>query len=239
MAAKRHTTASWLKTPLGEVVLARESALIAAALENVFGLQAVQVGAWGGDELFLRHCRSRRCALVAPYPGDGVDIVARASALGLASDSVDVMVLPHTLELDEHPHETLREVQRILVGDGHVVLLGFHPLSSWGLCQRARRSPSAGGAISQRRLLDWLTLLGLDPVDRRSYLFTPPINHHAVARRAPRVEQFGERYLSFLGGAYMVVAKKRVYTRLPLRPSWYQRHRVRGGLVEPTTRSAA
>lgn len=206
----------------------------------MFGLHTVQVGAWGSRDTFLRHSKSRRRVMVAAYPSEGVDMVARPAALGVASDSVDAVVLPHTLELDAHPHQTLREVQRILVGDGHVILLGFNPAGTWGLSQRAGLIPSREGrALSQRRLLDWLTLLGLEPVDRQPYLHWLPINREAMARRAAKIEKTGRRLWPWLAGAYMITARKRVYSALPLRPVWYRRRRLAGGLAEPTTRNAA
>ncbi len=225
---------------MGRVVLERESRLVAGALEKVFGLHTLQIGAWGDDTTFLQHSKSRHRLLVADYPSDGVDIVSDPASLAIASDSVDAVILPHTLELDANPHDTLREVHRVLVGDGHVILLGFNPWGSWGLSQRAGLIPSREGhAIAQRRLLDWLTLLGLEPVGRERYLHLPPVNHDAMARRAGRLEASGRRLWPWLSGAYMIIARKRVYTALPMRPVWYRRRRVAGGLVEPTTRSAA
>ena len=237
---RRHTVASWLRTPMGRVVLERESQLVASALEKVFGLHTLQIGAWGEADTFLQHSKSRRRLLVANYPTEGVDIVSDPAALSIASDSVDAVVLPHTLELDANPHDTLREVHRVLVGDGHVILLGFNPWGSWGLSQRAGLIPSREGrAISQRRLLDWLTLLGLEPVDRARYLHLPPVNHEQMARRAERIETTGARLWPWMSGAYMITARKRVYSALPMRPAWYRPRRVAGGLVEPTTRNAA
>lgn len=240
MIRKYHTVANWLQTPMGRFVLQRESELVGEALEKVFGLHTVQVGAWGAGDVFLRHSKSRRRLLVAGYPSDDVDIVSRPAALGVASDSVDAVILPHTLELDAQPHEALREVHRVLVGDGHVILLGFNPYGSWGMSQRAGFIPSSEGhALSQHRLIDWLTLLGLEPVDRRPYLHLPPINREAMARRADNLEKTGGRLWPWLAGAYMITARKRVYTTLPMRPVWYRRRPVAGGLAEPTTRSAA
>ncbi|WP_223717365.1 class I SAM-dependent methyltransferase, partial [Escherichia fergusonii] len=60
-------------------------------------------------------------------------------ALPFPANSLDLVVLPHALELASDPHETLREVERVLVPEGRVVILGFNPASLWGLWQRAGR----------------------------------------------------------------------------------------------------
>jgi hypothetical protein len=49
------------------------------------------------------------------------------------------VVLPHALELARDPHHALREVERVLVPEGRVVISGFNPASLWGLRQRAGR----------------------------------------------------------------------------------------------------
>ena len=64
-----------------------------------------------------------------PGSGEGVGALARPDALPLATDSVDALLLPHTLELHDNPHEVLREVARVLIPEGHVVVLGFNPVS--------------------------------------------------------------------------------------------------------------
>ena len=62
--------------------------------------------------------------------------------------SLDLLVLPHTLELSVDPHMALREVERVLVPEGRVVIAGLNPLSLWGLrqmrvrlCQRWTQEP--------------------------------------------------------------------------------------------------
>ena len=60
-------------------------------------------------------------------------------ALPFPQHSVDLVVLPHSLELARDPHQTLREVERVLVPEGRVVIAGFNPASLWGMRQRAGR----------------------------------------------------------------------------------------------------
>ena len=230
----------WLASPLGTLTTATESQLAERALERAFGDVTVQVGCWGAPDLFIKHSRTRVSLLAAPYPSEGVDLVCKPQALPLASDSVDSLILPHTLELAERPRETLREVQRVLVGDGRVVLLCFDPHSLWGLGTRLGRIPTRPRTqLSIRRLFDWLALLGMEPVHWQRYLYVPPVNHAAVAARADTLAALGRRLWPFASGAYLVVANKRVYTGMPLKVRRPRRSRVVVPLAEPITRSAA
>jgi ubiquinone/menaquinone biosynthesis C-methylase UbiE len=73
-------------------------------------------------------------------------------ALPFDSASLDLVVLPHTLELASDPHQTLREVERVLVPEGRVVIVGFNPASLWGLRQGLGRVRLGLGIGRQRPL---------------------------------------------------------------------------------------
>jgi SAM-dependent methyltransferase len=93
-------------------------------------------------------------------------------ALPFASQSLDLVVLAHTLESARDPHLALREVERVLVPEGRVLIFGFNPLSLWRLkrpwplaaardgAHRTSHPRAAGEMIAYRRLRDWLRLLG-------------------------------------------------------------------------------
>ena len=175
---------------------------------------------------------------MARQHGATVAVHSRADALPIASDSVDAVLLPHTLEYEPEPHDILREVERILPGEGHVIVLGFRPMSPWGFRYASSRQgfpPGVQRLISERRLRDWLKLLGFEVVDARRYLFTLPWGSEAP-RGQRLLESAGENFWPLLAGAYLLKARKRVYCKTPIRLSWRQRARVVGGLLEPTRR---
>jgi SAM-dependent methyltransferase len=165
-------------------------------------------------------------------------IRSRTDSLAIASDCVDAVVLPHTLEYEPEPHEILREVGRILSAEGHLVVLGFRPLSSWGLRHLFARDgfpPGLERMIGERRLRDWLKLLGFEIVDARRYLFTLPLGSSAPSSQS-FFERSGQYLWPMFAGGYMIKARKRVYTLTPVMPRWRLRPKVVGGLIEPTTR---
>ena len=242
MQVPHSVTQAWLRTPLGRSLRAVESALVARALEEVYGLQLLQIGLWGEPGEFLAAARTQRRALASQWARPGVSLVCEPSHLGIAPHSVDAVLLPHTLELDPDPHELLREVDRILVGEGHLIVLGFHPRGLWGW----RRALARGGFppgmcrfVRERRIRDWLALLGFDVLGVRGYLYGVPFNKPRLLGITPGAEAAWGRLWPGLSGAYLLEARKRVFSATPIRPRWRRPRRVVGGLVEPTTRNTA
>src|ERR1700704_1164339 len=169
---------AWWSGALGRALVAAESELLGEALEDVFGWELLQIGSWGGSRELLAGSRTRRQTIVAAsgFPG-GVDIIGRPSLLPVTSDAVDAVVLPHTLEFAADPYAIVREVDRVLVGEGNLLVLGFRPWSLWGLRARGSRTgfpPSLRRVLPERRVRDWLVLLGYEVVASQRYLFCSP-----------------------------------------------------------------
>lgn len=232
----------WLRAPLGVRLYAIERKLVSEALAQVFGWQLLQIGLWGEDDALIADARTQRKSVLGwhgRHPSSTSMLIrSRTDSLAVMSDSVDAVLLPHTLEYEPEPHEILREVGRILSGEGHLIVLGFRPMSSWGMRHLFAREgfpPGVERLIGERRLRDWLKLLGFEIVDARRYLFSLP---WGAAASSPQsfLERSGEHLWPLFAGGYMIKARKRVYTLTPIRPRWRLRPKVVGGLIEPTTR---
>jgi SAM-dependent methyltransferase len=239
MASQTLELDAWLAGPLGSLLLEQERTIVAGSLECAFGLHCVQVGAWGEPDTFLSRARTRRTALVAGDSRPGVALVAQPAALSLQSDSVDVMLLPHTLEFEPDPHEVLREVGRVLRGEGELLVLGFEPLGSWSLRNTFTRGGSPPGlkrTISESRLADWLKLLGFEVGAAERFLYAPPIRALRTGKARGWLEQAGRRAWPRLSGAYLLHARKRVHSMTPVRLRQRMRTAVIGGLAEPAAR---
>ncbi len=230
---------AWLAGPLGGLLLEQERAVVAATLECAFGLHCLQVGAWGAAETFLAAARTRRTALVAARAVPGAALLAEPAALALQSDSVDVILLPHTLEFAPDPHEVLREAARVLAGEGELVVLGFEPLGSWALRNAFTRGgcpPGIARTIPASRLADWLKLVGFEVAPAERYLYAPPIPGLRTARAREVIERMGRRAWPRVSGAYLLQARKRVHSMTPVRMRKRLRTAVIGRLVEPAAR---
>jgi SAM-dependent methyltransferase len=234
---------AWWESSLGRALLAAESELLGEALEDVFGWELLQVGAWGNARELLAGSRTRRQSLIAAaaFPG-GADIIARPSLLPVIGDSVDAVLLPHTLEFTPDPYAVLREVDRVLVSEGQLLVLGFQPWSLWGMRARWSRSgfpPGMRRVLSEGLLREWLVLLGFEVVAVRRYLYLSPWGRGATAGGGTgRMLRRGLTY-PLPAGAFLLKARKRVYALTPVRPRFREKPAVIGGLVKPTTRSRA
>ncbi|MBT8131918.1 MAG: class I SAM-dependent methyltransferase, partial [Gammaproteobacteria bacterium] len=208
---------SWLDGPLGQRLLAREAGEVERVLAKMFGLHCLQVGSWGAPDQFLQYAQTRSQSLLGETARPGIAAVSRASRLSIASDSVDVLLLPHTLELTSEPHQVLREADRVLLGEGHLVVIGFNPWSTWGLRHMLsrKRFPADGlRMIPEKRIRDWLSLLGMEIRDSVHCVHLPPVNHEATQRHMSGLESRARKYWPHFSGVYVVVAQKRVYSAL-------------------------
>lgn len=240
------TLQDWFATPLGKRLLKEEGRALQDILPHLFGYHLIQIGAPDDGSRLAASRIKHRCILGTPtLPGTPrtlVHVRAEAGALPVASDSVDVVVLPHVLEFAAEPHQILREVERVLIPEGHVVLIGFNPLSLWGirrLFQYPRVPPWNGRFRTALRMKDWLALLGFETVELKTVFFAPPIAHRWLPRRVTSVfEAGGRRWWPLLGGVYIVTAKKKVSTLTPIKPGWMEKtHTVlAGNPVRPSIR---
>lgn len=224
--SQRRALARWYDTVLGREMCAIERQRLERVLPNLFGYYLLQLG-WLPCPAWLDSSRVQHRAVIDPgTAGDDVEVMVRSEldCLAVASDSVDVVVLPHTLAFHPNPHQVLREVERVLIPEGHLVILGFNPWSLWGgqrlLLRWCGHAPWCGKFLSPLRVRDWLSLLGFDVVHSESYFYRPAIARARVLDRLRFLERFGQRYWSPLGGGYMLVARKRVSTLTPIRPRW-------------------
>lgn len=246
---QRESLRDWYRRQPGQWLLDFERQALDDVLSCLFGYYLVQVGA-GMDDYLLGASRIRNHIIVdRDWPLNLPEteharicgFYGNADQLPLQNDSVDVVVLPHTLEFEGSPHQVLREVERVLVPEGHAVILGFNPWSLWGsrrlLGRWRRQAPPWHGAFrSAMRIRDWLALLGFDIVTTRYGFFRPPLQGKGIMRRLNWVEGLGTRWWPYLGGVYIIVARKQVVKLMPIKPRWRPRRSLlRPDLPRPTT----
>jgi SAM-dependent methyltransferase len=232
----------WLDTPLGASLQQLEARVLEQALDGVFGEECLQLGLWGEPRAFLKFARTQRSASIAA-PDHVVDasvpsVLGDLHRLPVASDSIDVVILPHTLEFSDRPHAILREVQRALRSDGHVIVLGFKPGGLWGfrrLIPGVGLPPGVENYLSDRRMSDWLQLLDMRIQQSERYFFRWPVSGNRGGS-SPDWERRGRRGWPEFAACYPLKAQKRVVTLTPVRKPWLARPKVVGGLIEPTSR---
>lgn len=222
----------WLDTKAGQALFRQECLLADAVLERVFGDQILQIGEWGPARSLLDAARTQAALVFASDPNATADALCQPDRLAVRTDSVDAILLPHTLELSNDPHGVLREVHRVLRPDGKLIVLGFNPFSWWGIRHAVSLNGYPAGLrrqISQRRLSDWLQLLSLCVDTVKPCYVTRPVN--SVVRLFQRGGYFANGYL--------LVARKETIPVTVVRPRLGRRAALVKGLVNSPTRNAA
>ena len=206
-----------------------------------FGYHALQLGLPQLHSLRQNRMPNRWLAL-PPGETATADLHIDPCALPFADDSLDLVVLPHALELSPDPHATLREVARVLVPEGRLLVLGLNPNSLWGWRQardRLRRRlggqrlflPETGEFIGTGRLRDWLRLLNFDMEPLRYGCYVPSVQSPRWQQRWAWMDRLGPRWWPFLGSVYAQVAIKRVHGMRLIEPVWRERKRAARALV--------
>ena len=254
----------WLKTPSGEYLLAWEREQFDEAVSDIFGYHAIQLGLPELDTLranrmphrwlaqqhipeLLTNATGSLSGITLPTPivtaVEGSSsrpravLVTDSGALPFQESSLDLVVLPHALELSDDPHATLREVERVLVPEGRIVISGFNPASLWGMRQRRGHFyqrlgyenlflPEAGDFIGFWRLRDWLRLLGFEVESARFGCYRPALTSQKWLDRFDWMDQAGRRWWPIFGAVYFLVAVKRVRGVRLLEPAWKSRKAV-------------
>lgn len=228
--------ADFLASAPGRYVLGWEQRLFDQAVPDIFGYHAMQLGLPQVDALRENRMPLRCIALDgcqadtgcapagAPPPYDGqlqerraAALVARFDELPFASQSIDLLVLPHVLEFAHEPHRVLREADRVLVPEGQIIITGFNPASLWGARHWMGRLgarpflPPSSQLITLPRLKDWLKLLSFEVNRGRFGCYVPSVRSDAWRSRWSFLEKAGDRWWPVLGGVYALTAVKRVH----------------------------
>ena len=209
----------WFATEQGGYVLRRERDYFDRTVADIFGYNALQLGLPEHD--FLSNSRVPLRFTAGNQPGNAVRLIC--AELPFASTSLDLVLMPHLLEFAEHPHQILREAERVLMAEGSLILSGFNPFSLWGMHRALGRKqgvPWNGHFITLPRLKDWLALLGFEVVGGRFAAYAPPFRQQKWLERASFMERAGDRWWAVSGGVYFLHAVKRVPGMRLIKPRW-------------------
>jgi SAM-dependent methyltransferase len=221
----------WLQTPAG-----------------VFGYNAVQIGmpeidALAANRMPYKWLADRKVRPVeAPSPLRPVALTLDYTELPFASHSMDLVVLPHVLEFSADPHQVLREVERVLIPEGQVIICGFNPASLWGARHVMRRVggssflPRTEELITMPRMKDWLKLLNMTASQSHFGCYAPACRTEKWLHRYAFMDNAGPRWWPFFGGVYIVQAIKRVKGMHLIGPAWIKKSAATQVVVPATNK---
>lgn len=231
MAHGYHTLQHWNQWLthqfLGDSLLTAEANQLSTMLANHYGKQAVLIGV--PHQAQLLKTTSIPCqSLLSPLsPREKMShyIEGDFYELPIQPGSVDLVLIPHTLEFVDNPRQLLAEACRIVKPEGLMMICGFNPYSVWGvkkIITKRKKIPWSGNFIQPRDIRNWLRLADFVIEKQTSVLFTPPVNYPPLYKRLHVLEQIGNRCFSLFGGVYMILARAKVVPLTPIRLKWKQ-----------------
>lgn len=240
---------NWFETASGRYIAQWATKTSEALLSDVFGLQAAQIGCEYLD-LMANNRIQHRFICMAGKHGTPIhhsnqptfDVEIDACNLPFDSNTLDLIVLPFILEIHPNPHQVLREAYRVLRPEGQLLILGFNPISLWGLRNYLGKIghpnkmsfPWPANYLSVLRLKDWLKLLNFEVARGHFGCYAPPCNYDNSFERLKWLELAGNRWWAFAGACYAVTAIKRITSMTLLTPNWIasdQQPRSKSSLV--------
>jgi SAM-dependent methyltransferase len=231
-ARERWALREWFDTPLGHTLHALEAHRLRTLLPSLYGTVAAQLGQPGRLDLLDACIAPTRIVLDDPVEAAPTGVRGLPEELPFDERSVNVVLLPHTLDFCDDPHQVLREVSRVLAPEGHVVILGFNPLSLWGMRRAFTRSPRGapwnGRFLRLARVKDWLKLLDFELTQGSMLYYRPPLAAETTMDRLHFLDRMGDRWWPMMAAVYLLVAKKRVVGMTPLRVEWKARPALAG-----------
>ena len=242
--------ANWFDSVLGDALHEAEEEVISKILPARYYEVVVDVGP-GRMSAFSGIQSERRVCLAPPSTANlPTGVTARLEQLPLMARTVDLVLLRHSLDFAVDPRHALREVVQSMAPEGLVVICGFNRFGLWGaakMIRRTKQTPWNGRYLSLGRLHDWLSLLQLKVVGGRTCFYRPPLQSPRWLEGLGFMEAMGDRWWPLLGGAYVVVARKRSASArlVPVQEQFRRRangrkfaivggtHRQSGGVVKP------
>lgn len=256
MKSKKNTIESlsaWYKTQSGQATLNKLDEQCAELLSEIFGYYAVETGVLSGQHSLLQQTRiatsltlidKAGCNVFAVEPkkrveGDQLEtfssLISSNEQLPLATDNIDLVLGTHVLESSKDPHQVLREIDRVLVPEGHCILIGFNPFAISGLGKQLRskisRKEKSLNLRSASRVKDWFSLLGFEVLDIHYMGLRPNVKNNKIFESLSKLEDWSEVAGPLLGKIYMIHAKKQVVAMTPYKKVWRAPAVLSGGKV--------
>lgn len=212
----------WFSSTLGGQLLETECSILDQLLPGLFGYELLQLSVIEQSLYELSPVGHRfRMGVCC---GDNSPFIGNLTELPFQSDSIDILLLHHVLDICEGPQHVLREASRVSIPAGYLLIVGFNPCSIWGLWNMAKmwdkKPPWNGNFIRPSRLMDWLNLLDFK-IDRAIFGFYKPPSAIFGRVHMPDFSRGLSRNINWpLGAAYVIMARKQVGGMTPIKPVW-------------------
>lgn len=228
----------WYQSDIGRKLRAETEPTLRPWLEKTVGYYAAHIASFEVDNELLSGSRVRSQCIVNATRYSDSGLLADFSELPFATESMDLIVAHHIFEFIPKPHKFLREVERVLIPEGILIVIAFNPISYYGLFKMFQlhgraNPPWCGNFYSPVRVKDWLSVLGFKIKELR--YFAPPLVQYKTHTGYPgKIARGCERYLKWSSSFYAILAVKQVSRIIAVGPVW-DRRIPRAEIAEPTT----
>lgn len=220
----------WFESPLGQILLSQQQPLISSLVDEYSAETQLLVTPSGaalldnGEDVGsgLPQLQVQLCAGIRNFKACSESkyspLVADLDAIPLHDNSVDFILLHHTLEFSENPHQVLREVARVLSPGGNLVIVGFNRWSLLGLRRWISQltgvtAPWAHHPLSTGRLVDWMYLMSCEPMSIARGFYGLPLQYRRGMKYFSRLDDYLMRSTAPGGAFYMLHATKLLFGR--------------------------
>lgn len=206
---------NWYNQPLGQTLSHFENTELSQLLPHYHGQLLLQLG----GETLLPALNS---SPVTKKFGIPTNLYASYTALPIATESVDIAILWHSLETEKQPEMMLNEVWRTLTANGHLIIMGFNPLSLWGIKALLDQTTAPWNSHfhSVHTLYHWINNIGAEIVTAKSFFYRPPLQNASLLHKLHWLEGVGLWLWPQLGAVYLLSIKKHVPPLTPIKAKW-------------------
>ncbi len=231
---------TWCNNALAERLIGLEADKLNSCMPNLTGHYLLQYSALNKAVFHNSTLMHSFIACNEKVSTNDSQLQMHYEQLPFRDNCLDCIVTHHVLDFSLSPHECLREAARVVVPNGYLAIIGFNPWSAWGASRFMRRTlvNSKGKQLSRQRVVDWLTLLGFKVEQVKAALYVPPFILRYFPCFSRKLETFLDDINLPFGGVYIIIARKRVAGRTPVRPQWKPLAGSRIPVTAPSTRGA-
>jgi SAM-dependent methyltransferase len=224
----------WYATPAGQSTLGRVRSMVGGMTADIFGYHALETGVLAGQDSFLHESRIAHQFALGAVQGEQASAVGSAEHLPFAFNNIDLVIASHALDCTRHPHQVLREIERVLMPEGHCILIGFNPFSFKGLGQLRhlyQRDGKHCHFYSTFRVREWLNVLGFEVLETVSTGFCPVLGGKYLFQQNRWLDRLGDKFRFMTGNVYIIHAQKKVSNMTPLLPARKVKPVLRPGMI--------
>jgi len=229
----------WSQILTGKELKHIQNEIISHRLKLSFGHHLIKLGHLS-SALDTNSCLIKHQVNVAPNHvstttecSHSINLLSEFDQLALATNSVDLVLMNHELEFACDPHQVLREIHRVLMPNGNLVLSVFNPFSLFifsKLWPFKTKSPLWQARLfSIGRIKDWLELLGFEITEQEYCCYSTLLSNKGISNKAYSnkgswnksasnwLQVILKKYLPKIGSVCVITAKKREWPLTPIR----------------------